>query len=148
MKQNILLYILAKHPPMSGTQCSVKYIGACLQVKYFVTVSYWTQLFKSGLSIRISLSTDLFGHCSCLGTVVYFLDSTHSNVITHCDVTIDVPSNIITHCDFTVCIPSNVITPSWCHNEWPLWCHTDWSPLAWLISIRISHTCISHKIRP
>ncbi len=35
---------------------------------------------------------------------------THSNIITHCDITMDIPNNIITHCDFTMYIPSNVIT--------------------------------------
>ncbi len=35
---------------------------------------------------------------------------THSNVISYCDVTMDVPSNVITHIDFTMHIPSNVIT--------------------------------------
>ncbi len=35
---------------------------------------------------------------------------THSNIITHCDVTMDVTSKVITHCDFTMGIPSNVIT--------------------------------------
>ncbi len=34
----------------------------------------------------------------------------HSNVITHCDITMDVPSNIITHYDFTMGIPSNIVT--------------------------------------
>ncbi len=35
---------------------------------------------------------------------------TQSNVITHCDITMEVLSNIITHCDFTMGIPSNMIT--------------------------------------
>ncbi len=35
---------------------------------------------------------------------------THSNVITHCDVTMDAPSNVIAHCDFTIRIPTNIIT--------------------------------------
>ncbi len=35
---------------------------------------------------------------------------THSNVITHCDITMDVPNNVITNCHFTIGIPSNVIT--------------------------------------
>ncbi len=34
----------------------------------------------------------------------------HSNIITHCDVTVDVPSNAITHCHVTVGVCSNIIT--------------------------------------
>ncbi len=34
----------------------------------------------------------------------------HSNIITYCDITMDVPSNIITHCDFTMGIHNHVIT--------------------------------------
>ncbi len=42
---------------------------------------------------------------------------THCNIITHCDITMVVPSNIISHYDVTMSISSNdVIT----HYEWPL----------------------------
>ncbi len=35
---------------------------------------------------------------------------THNDVITHGDITMDVPSNIITYCDITKGIPGNIIT--------------------------------------
>ncbi len=34
----------------------------------------------------------------------------HSNFITHCDITMNVPSNIITQMCFTIHKPSNIIT--------------------------------------
>ncbi len=44
------------------------------------------------------------------GIVNYALWGTHKNIITHCEITLDVPSNVITHCDITMGISSKYIT--------------------------------------
>ncbi len=78
---------------------------------------------------------------------------THSNVITHGDITMDVPSNVDMRRKYFICtrrkyplwFHNGHLYPLWCHNECLLSCHTDWSPLTWLIYSQRSLTCISYK---